>query len=344
MALPNILKKLAELTTTVKNHISTKANGTNLGHVTLSDSTADSGSGVAKGIAATPKAVAAAFDKAATAQTAAATALSGHADDVASNTVLGHVKLSDAVNSTSGVSGGIAATPAAVKKAYDLAAAALPKAGGTMTGDLIMANSKGIVLDMSGTTPAAGTTYDIPLNIKAKNTTGKLTFTKSPFFTFPLAEVHDYGTGIGISASGTTIVGGGESARSIVSNLTLDGNTDKLILTSDTGIDIYVNGQDITKKNYIAIAANGNITAPGNISAQGSITATGGFVGNASSATKDAKGNTISEYLRKAELVSSKTAAGIKFTNGNGAASTVNIPAAAASSAGLITVGDPAIH
>lgn len=34
----------------------------------------------------------------------------------------GHLKLSDAVNSTSGVSGGVAATPAAVKTAYDLAA------------------------------------------------------------------------------------------------------------------------------------------------------------------------------------------------------------------------------
>jgi hypothetical protein len=33
----------------------------------------------------------------------------------------GHVKLSDATNSTSGVSGGVAATPAAVKAAYDLA-------------------------------------------------------------------------------------------------------------------------------------------------------------------------------------------------------------------------------
>ncbi len=38
-----------------------------------------------------------------------------------SGTNYGHVKLSDATDSTSGVSGGIAATPAAVKAAYDLA-------------------------------------------------------------------------------------------------------------------------------------------------------------------------------------------------------------------------------
>lgn len=40
----------------------------------------------------------------------------------------GHVKLSDATDSTSGTSGGIAATPAAVKSAYDLANGKAPKA------------------------------------------------------------------------------------------------------------------------------------------------------------------------------------------------------------------------
>ena len=54
----------------------------------------------------------------------------------------GHVKLSDAVNGTSGASGGTAATPAAVKSAYDLAEAALPKSGGTMSGDIAMGGSK----------------------------------------------------------------------------------------------------------------------------------------------------------------------------------------------------------
>lgn len=40
----------------------------------------------------------------------------------------GHLKLSDAVNSTSGTNGGIAATPSAVKAAYDLAAGKQAKA------------------------------------------------------------------------------------------------------------------------------------------------------------------------------------------------------------------------
>ncbi len=60
-----------------------------------------------------------------------------------SGTNYGHVKLSDATDSTSGTSGGVAATPAAVKSAYDLANTAkesadgkLPLSGGTLTGNL----------------------------------------------------------------------------------------------------------------------------------------------------------------------------------------------------------------
>ena len=59
-----------------------------------------------------------------------------HITATANNESLGHVKLSDAVDSTSGESEYIAATPIAVKSAYDLANAALPKAGGVITGDL----------------------------------------------------------------------------------------------------------------------------------------------------------------------------------------------------------------
>lgn len=49
----------------------------------------------------------------------------------------GHVKLSDSVESTSNSSGGTAATPKAVKTAYDLAKGALPSSGGTMGGAMV---------------------------------------------------------------------------------------------------------------------------------------------------------------------------------------------------------------
>lgn len=52
----------------------------------------------------------------------------------ASTSAQGVVQLSDSTSETSSVK---AATPTAVKSAYDLANAALPKGGGTMTGDVI---------------------------------------------------------------------------------------------------------------------------------------------------------------------------------------------------------------
>ena len=57
----------------------------------------------------------------------------------------GHVKLSDSTSSTSGASSGVAATPTAVKSAYDLANKAMPKSGGTFTGDITIGESADIV-------------------------------------------------------------------------------------------------------------------------------------------------------------------------------------------------------
>lgn len=65
---------------------------------------------------------------------------------IATTTYYGVTKLSSAVNS---ISTATAATSSAVKQAYDLAAAALPLSGGTMTGELILSanptNSLGAV-------------------------------------------------------------------------------------------------------------------------------------------------------------------------------------------------------
>ena len=59
----------------------------------------------------------------------------------ASTSVDGIVQLSDSTSTTSSV---LAATPTAVKSAYDLAALALPKAGGTVTGDITLGTNIGI--------------------------------------------------------------------------------------------------------------------------------------------------------------------------------------------------------
>jgi hypothetical protein len=68
----------------------------------------------------------------------------------ATTSVDGIVRLSD---STSTTSSNLAATPTAVKAAYDLADAALPKAGGTVTGDITLGVNIGIQFE--GTTDDA---------------------------------------------------------------------------------------------------------------------------------------------------------------------------------------------
>ena len=68
----------------------------------------------------------------------------------ATTSVDGIVQLSDSTSTTSSV---LAATPTAVKAAYDLAALALPKAGGTVTGDITLGVNIGIQFE--GTTDDA---------------------------------------------------------------------------------------------------------------------------------------------------------------------------------------------
>jgi hypothetical protein len=100
-------------------HASTTGSSSVLGHLKLSDAT-NSSSNTTGGIAATPAAVKAAYDlangKAATNHASTATTYG-----IGNSSNYGHLKLSDATDSSSNTTGGIAATPAAVKAAYDLA-------------------------------------------------------------------------------------------------------------------------------------------------------------------------------------------------------------------------------
>lgn len=69
----------------------------------------------------------------------ASAAIAGSKIQAASTSNAGAVQLTDSTSSTSTTT---AATPNSVKTSYDLANAALPKAGGTMTGDIALTNSR----------------------------------------------------------------------------------------------------------------------------------------------------------------------------------------------------------
>lgn len=67
----------------------------------------------------------------------ASAAIAGSKIVAATTSVVGAVQLSDSTSTTSSV---LAATPTAVKTAYDLAVAAFPLAGGTLTGNVVLDN------------------------------------------------------------------------------------------------------------------------------------------------------------------------------------------------------------
>lgn len=107
-----------------------KGDSSNYGHVKLSSVT-NGTSGVADGIAATPLAVKSVADSLATYKTNNDSAVAGKAPTSHASTLAtygkgtadnyGHLKLNAATNSTLGTGDGTAATPSAVKSAYDLA-------------------------------------------------------------------------------------------------------------------------------------------------------------------------------------------------------------------------------
>lgn len=85
--------------------------------------------------------------------------LIGHISANATSSVLGHVKLSDSTSSTSAASAGVAATPKAVKTAYDLANKSSGKIGttdisgigdGTLTGAVDALNQSKVGTDILG--------------------------------------------------------------------------------------------------------------------------------------------------------------------------------------------------
>lgn len=124
--------------------------------------------------AATPSAVKQAYDLA-NSKAPISHASSATTYGVGTENNYGHVKLSDSTTSTSGTSGGIAATPAAVKAAYDLANGKVSKSGDTMIGDLAFNGSHGITFnfnDNSATTIETNGFYG-----NSENNTPRIKFT-----------------------------------------------------------------------------------------------------------------------------------------------------------------------
>jgi hypothetical protein len=152
----------------------------------------------------------------------ASAAIAGSKIVAATTSVVGAVQLSDSTSTTSSI---LAATPTAVKASFDLATAALPLAGGTLTGNVILDNQ---VDARFREATANGTNYvgfQAPATIAA-----------DVLWTLPAADgtsaqvlsTNGSGTLSWATAAGATVVDGGNFANGssiVTTTITIDGGS-----------------------------------------------------------------------------------------------------------------------
>ena len=152
----------------------------------------------------------------------ASAAIAGSKIVAATTSVVGAVQLSDSTSTTSSI---LAATPTAVKAANDLAAAALPKAGGTLTGDVILDNQ---VDARFREATANGTNY---VGFQAPATIAADVLWTLPATDGTSAQVlstNGSGTLSWATAAGATVVDGGNFANGssiVTTTITIDGGS-----------------------------------------------------------------------------------------------------------------------
>jgi hypothetical protein len=140
----------------------------------------------------------------------------------ATSSVLGAVKLSDAINSTSNTSAGIAATPAAVKTTYDRAETKLPLAGGNMTGHIYLTGSNAGSSTSNTSQLIFGTSSNEHVAISSNNNTLVINPTSSTTtnqIVLYLDSPSAFPSGLNVGANSTF-----SNAVSVGTNLTVGNN------------------------------------------------------------------------------------------------------------------------
>ena len=149
--------------------------------------------------------------------------------NAATTAVAGAVQLSDSTSTTSSI---LAATPTAVKAAYDLANAALPKAGGTMTG-AITAAAGGIIFSDASTVVAISNSTSTTSSTTAASATAVKGAYDLAALALPLAGGTVTGD-ITFSGAGVGIVFGNASTVEAISDST--STTSSIIAASATAV------------------------------------------------------------------------------------------------------------
>jgi hypothetical protein len=261
----------------------------------------------------------------------------------ATTSVNGIVQLSDSTSTTSSV---LAATPTAVKSAYDLAAAALPKAGGTVTGDITLGTSVGIQFE--------GTTNDAnEIRLIAADPTADRTITL-PNVTGTVVTTGDSGTVTSAMIANNSIVDADINASAAIVDTKLatiatagkvsnsattatSANTASAIVARDASGNFTAGTITGTTTNCSrSVLAGNGITGGGALSADRTITL--GTPGTLTGTTANAVTSTSHTHAITVNLAAiAGTTAGPTITSSAG--TNVVIPSAAAGAAGIVTTG-----
>ena len=261
----------------------------------------------------------------------------------ATTSVNGIVQLSNSTSTTSSV---LAATPTAVKAAYDLAAAALPKAGGTVTGDITLGTNVGIQFE--GTTNDARETRLIAADptadrtITLPNVTGTVITTGDSGTVTSTMIANDAILNADINASAAivdtklaTIATVGKVSNSATT--ATSANTASTIVARDASGNFVAGTITGTATNCSrSVLAGNGITGGGALSADRTITL--GTPGTLTGTTANAVTSTSHTHAITVNLAAiAGTTAGPTITSSAG--TNVVIPSAAAGAAGIVTTG-----
>lgn len=223
----------------------------------------------------------------------------------------GTVQLTDSTSSTSTTT---AATPNSVKTVYDLANAALPTSGGTISGSLVITAD----LTVQGTTTTIDTTT---LVVKDKN-----------------IEMGAVGTPTDVTADGGGITLKGDTDKTINWVDSTDAWTFSEHIDLASGKEIYINGTSVLNATTLGSGVTGSsLTSVGTI-ATGTWNGTAidvAYGGTGQTTYADGElliGNTTGNTLSKATLTAGS---GVTITNGSG-----TIEIAATGSGGTVTSVD----
>jgi hypothetical protein len=255
----------------------------------------------------------------------------------------GIVQLSDSTSTTSST---LAATPTAVKAAYDLAAAALPAAGGTITGDITLASNIGIQFE--GATDDAN-----EVRLIAADATADRTITL-PNVTGTVITSGDTGTVTSTMIADGTIVNGDINASAAIVDTKLatiatagkvsnsattatSANTANAIVARDASGNFTAGTITGTTTNCSrSVLAGNGITGGGALSAD--VTLTLGTPGSLTGITANAVTTTSHTHAITVDLgVTGGTTAGPIITSSAGTDAT--IPSASGSASGIVTTG-----